>query len=134
MPVQRNNLSRSYTFCGLCSVKLFLYFVIMLSIGGYANRNGPMLRYLPNCSLPIAIIGDLHYLVRFSPEDCAIACASCRTPACRTQPTIRQRRTAGTPTIRRMTPKSTRHVAITPFPNRKSNIHRCALRKSIKLM
>ena len=82
MPVQRNDLSWPYTLCG-SALKLFLYFVIMLSNPAIANRNRLMFPIYRNCCFAIARITKMIHHVRNARCVCLIACVCSKNAACR---------------------------------------------------
>lgn len=65
------------------ALKLFLYFVIMLSNPAIANRNRPMFPIYRNCCFAIARITKMFHHVRNARRVCLIACVCCKKTACR---------------------------------------------------
>lgn len=65
------------------ALKLFLYFVIMLSNPAIANRNRPMFPIYRNCCFAIARITKKFHHVRNARCVCLIACVCSKNAACR---------------------------------------------------
>lgn len=65
------------------ALKLFLYFVIMLSNPAIANRNRLMFPIYRNCCFAIARITKMFHHVRNARCVCSIACACSENAACR---------------------------------------------------
>ena len=65
------------------ALKLFLYFVIMLSNPAIANRNRLMFPIYRNCCFAIARITKMFHHVRNARRVCLIACVCCKKTACR---------------------------------------------------
>lgn len=65
------------------ALKLFSYFVIMLSNPAIANRNRLMFPIYRNCCFAIARITKMFRHVRNARRVCLIACVCCKKTACR---------------------------------------------------
>ena len=74
------------------ALKLFLYFVIMLSNPAIANRNRLMFRICRNCCFTIARIIKMLHRVRNARRVCSFACVCGKNTACR-HPNLHNERT-----------------------------------------
>ena len=74
------------------ALKMFLYFVIMLSKPAIANRNRLMFRICRNCCFTIARIIKMLHRVRNARRVCSFACVCDKNTACR-HPNLHNERT-----------------------------------------